>query len=217
MKRLLIQFAKLPTPGQVKTRLIPALGAEGACQLHRQLMTHTLFCLKSFKGVDHCLWLAGDSEHAELPYWQGQSPIVWQQGVDLGERMANALQQGLTEYDQVVLVGSDCPALDKITLEQAFEVLESHDMVYCPAEDGGYVLVGASTLVSEAFKGIEWGTSKVMQQSLQSLAQTSATWQLLKPLWDLDRPEDLIRLEALEGGLNCLEVPDVDVAQTVIG
>mgnify|MGYP000190077054 CR=1 FL=1 len=133
MKRLLIQFAKLPTPGQVKTRLIPALGADGACQLHRRLMAHTLFLLKSFNGADHCLWLAGDTDHDELPYWQDQSAVVWQQGADLGARMANALQQGLTEYDQVVLVGSDCPALDQRTLKQAFSALDNHDMVYCPA------------------------------------------------------------------------------------
>ncbi|HVH07789.1 MAG TPA: TIGR04282 family arsenosugar biosynthesis glycosyltransferase, partial [Myxococcota bacterium] len=40
--RRLILFARYPVAGRVKTRLVPALGAEGAAGLHRRLVLRTL-------------------------------------------------------------------------------------------------------------------------------------------------------------------------------
>jgi rSAM/selenodomain-associated transferase 1 len=197
VKRLIIQFAKLPIAGQVKTRLIPLLGADAACALHTQLMGRTLSLLQGVPCADQVLYLAGDSAHESLNDWKNRSSIAWQQGDDLGERMSHALAEGLREYDQVLLVGSDCPVLTLEVIEQAFGALVHNDMVYCPAEDGGYVLVGAKQLTTDAFENIDWGTDQVMAQSIKQLNRVNTRFALLNSLWDVDRPEDVLRFEQM--------------------
>ncbi len=197
----IIVFAKAPTPGQVKTRLIPVLGEAGAAALQRQLILRTLRTAAAAALGSNELWCAPGLEDAFLAGCAGEYGFrLRDQGEgDLGSRMARALESALAEGALALLIGCDCPVLTAAYLREAAAALEQgEDAVFGPVEDGGYVLVGAArTPVAELFEDVPWGTSAVMQLTRARLARGRWRWRELAPLWDVDRPEDLTRLREL--------------------
>ena len=194
---LILLFAKPPVAGKVKTRLIPAVGTEGACRIHQQLLVHTIDQVNQAE-VPAILLAADDTLHPAfddlaLGNWQRQL----QSEGDLGARMFNAATEGLKQFSKVLLIGSDCPVLDKLVFEQVITALDDKSVVFVPAEDGGYVLLGLTLAVPSLFKQIDWGTEKVMAQSRQHLKQAGIQWIELPARWDVDRPEDLRRLQQM--------------------
>jgi len=196
---LLIIFAKPPIAGKAKTRLIPALGAEGAASLHQKLLHFTLDNLISPRGWDTQLSCASNREH---PFFQTclegyDITLTSQIEGDLGEKMFHAIDQGLLAYDNVIVVGSDCPALNKEDIQNSFNQLASGlDIVITPAEDGGYVLVGARQKIDkDVFNCIEWGSDTVLDETLKRVSDKNLTVNLQPMLWDVDVPDDLFRLE----------------------
>lgn len=198
--RILV-FAKAPTPGAVKTRLTPALGASGAAKLQRQLIARTLRTAVAAGLGTPELWCAPDPEDPFFDACAKRHGLGLQpQGEgDLGIRMARALASALAAGSPALLIGCDCPVLTPHYLRQAAAALaEGNDAVFGPAEDGGYVLVGASRLPpAQLFEDIAWGTATVMQTTRARLARANWRWRELALLWDLDRPEDLLRLRQL--------------------
>ncbi len=200
---LLIQFAKAPVPGQVKTRMIPHLSAQQASELHSELLfwTARTLCKDKLGAVE--LWLAGDSG---LAFTKSINTLDFdshrtQWGEDLGERMANAIADGLDRYAKVILVGSDCPMIDHAYLQAAIDAVDHHQIVLGPAEDGGYVLIGASVECREIFRGINWGCSTVFKETVEILTVRTMSWQALRVLPDIDRPEDLPAWYLLRDGV----------------
>jgi len=194
-RRRLILFARYPVAGQVKTRLVPALGADGAGALHRRLVLRTFraalaACRQTDADLEVCF--DGGSEDA-MKHWLGDGWLCRRQrDGDLGQRMATAFDDSFREGSPAtIIIGSDCPALTPEVLTAAFGVLETNPVVFGPATDGGYYLIGLTRPVPELFQGVAWGTQTVFAQSLQILEQTGLKPALLKPLDDLDRPEDL--------------------------
>ena len=190
---LYLQFAKAPQAGRVKTRLQSRLGARAACELHCELLLHTARQLQRVAAPRRELWVSGTPSNSWL--WQvarqhGMA-IRQQRGVDLGERMLHALRDGLSRHRQVILVGSDCPMLDPGYLREAALCLRDHDMVWGPAVDGGYVLVGARRACAACFRHIDWGSAAVMSQTLAQARQQGVSYTLLPERADVDRPEDL--------------------------
>lgn len=190
---LYIQFARAPQAGRVKTRMQPVLDPREACALHCELLVYTATQLARLPAGARELWVTGDVAHPWLSrvashYGMG---LHLQRGADLGERMLNALQDGLCRFRRVVLVGSDCPGLDTGYLRAAARSLEHHDMVWGPATDGGYVLVGATRVNPACFDGIGWGSSDVMAQTLGRARHCGVSHTLLPLRGDIDRPEDL--------------------------
>jgi rSAM/selenodomain-associated transferase 1 len=190
---LLIQFAKAPIPGQVKTRMLPALSAEEACVLHQKLLDWTCYTLCDAKLGDVELWVSVDAGNQAFKRGleQGVSAIQLQSGDDLGARMCHALADGLARYRRVILVGSDCPAITRHYLSEAASLLDSNSVVLGPADDGGYVLVGMTRLCPEIFEGIAWGQDTVWDDTVQILETLRVSWEGLVSLPDIDRPEDL--------------------------
>lgn len=121
--------------------------------------------------------------------------IYLQQGNDLGERMLHAFDSSLKSYSKTLLIGSDCPSINKPYIEKAFSDLDKNDIVFGPAEDGGYVLIGANKICSTVFKDVDWGSHKVLEQSLQNINATDYKVHLLATLWDIDTPEDYIKYQ----------------------
>ena len=199
---LLIQFAKSPVPGQVKTRMLPVLNAEQACSLHQELLEWTSDTLCAARLGDVELWVSGDPEHQMFKHrlTQGVSCIQLQSGGNLGARMCHALADGLARYQCVILVGSDCPAINPDYLSGAVRALASHSVVLGPANDGGYVLVGMTELCREMFEGIAWGQNTVWADTVKILQGLSINWQGLASLPDIDRPEDLPIWHAIQPG-----------------
>ena len=197
---LLIQFAKSPVPGEVKSRMIPHLSPEEAMALHCELVCRTARTLVNARLGDVQIAVAGDASHAlfETCRSLGVSDITRQSGEGLGERMYRALQAGLEHHDAVVLVGSDCPGLDRAYLAGAINSLTRAEIVLGPAEDGGYVLIGARNITPEVFRDIEWGTSSVYRQTVSRLIGAGFDWQALPIIRDIDRPGDLAYWEAIK-------------------
>ncbi|MEH6567900.1 MAG: TIGR04282 family arsenosugar biosynthesis glycosyltransferase [Halioglobus sp.] len=197
---LLIQFAKSPVPGQVKTRMLPVLNAEQACALHQELLEWTCHSLCNAGLGEVELWVSGNSEHQTFKRClnQGVSCIALQCGEDLGARMCHALADGLARYQCVILVGSDCPAISPHYLSGAVRALASNSVVLGPADDGGYVLVGMTQLCCEMFEGIEWGQNTVWADTVKILEGLSINWEGLASLPDIDRPEDLSIWHAIQ-------------------
>lgn len=190
-------LARAPVAGQVKTRLIPALGAQGACDVQQMLLMRALQ-LPATGFSERFLWLDG------LPTAQLQASaealgwtLVEQPAGDLGERMRLIATLGLAECDGVVLIGNDCPAIDSGYLQAACAALDDHSVVIGPAEDGGYVLLGLRKKEVSLFADMPWGTDQVLALTLQRLSQQGCKPALLPTLWDVDRPEDLGRLAVL--------------------
>ncbi len=194
----LIIFSKAPDAGQVKTRLIPALGRDGAAKLHRDMLEHKLRMVRDNEISPTDLYCFPDPQH---PYFQHIAAgfglnLYTQTGTDLGQRMANALQTALNTHSMVVIIGSDSPPLDLEYLKSAFQSLgQGHDAVIGPALDGGYVLLGLRRFNSKLFTSIDWGTNRVLTQTRERLQQLGFSWIELDPLWDVDRPEDLIKYQ----------------------
>jgi len=193
--RKLILFTRYPIAGRTKTRLIPALGAEGAAALHRRLVLRALRSAQEARRAvpaDLEVHFDGATERA-ISHWLGDNArFVPQPGGDLGERMAAAFEQSFrTGSTATVIIGSDCPGLSPDAIIEAFARLAETPVVLGPAQDGGYYLIGLSRPMPELFRGIPWGTNRVLADSLTVLQQRGCKAALLKPLMDIDRPEDL--------------------------
>ncbi len=190
-------FARAPEPGKVKTRLIPALGAEGAAALHRRLVRHSLRAAQEAELGPVELWCAPDARHAFfLECARDFGASLHSQGDgDLGERMRRAVEAALSRAARVILVGSDIPALSSRYVRDAERALrDNHDAVIGPAEDGGYVLIGLARSDAELFRGIPWGGPEVLKETRLRIAALGWRGLELPALWDADRPEDLERL-----------------------
>jgi rSAM/selenodomain-associated transferase 1 len=190
-------FAKAPVPGEVKTRLVPVLGAEAAAELHQSLVRRAVATAKAAGLGPVSLWCTPDTGHPFFAACAAQYGVTLheQRGGHLGERMERTLGVLLLQ-GPALLIGSDCPALRPEDLRAAAGSLATHDAVLQPAEDGGYVLVGLSREVPGLFEGIRWGGADVMRQTRARLREAGATWREMPTRWDVDRPEDYRRLVA---------------------
>ena len=189
-KRLII-FTRYPEPGHTKTRMIPALGAEGSAGLQRQMAEHTLVQVRKVQAELE-VHFAGGSQRL-MQDWLGADLTYQQQSEgDLGQRMKSAFEVSFADgINRTVMVGVDCPDINTTIIAEAFDALEQQDLVLGPAADGGYYLIGLKCLIPELFLGINWGTSQVLAKT-QSIAQKlGLTVYYLPLLEDVDRPEDL--------------------------
>ena len=197
----IIIFAKAPEVGKVKTRLIPALGAQDAANLHEKLLRHTLATATAAQLCPVQLWYTPSLLSQPHPFFarcQSDFPVSLHEqcGNDLGERMHHALTTALQKYAYAVVIGADCPVLTAPYLHQALEALQQGaHIVLGPAEDGGSVLIGARQSHPDLFSGVAWGTGSVLNETRGRLRDLAWQWQELAELWDVDRPEDLSRLE----------------------
>ncbi|MGQ0511143.1 MAG: TIGR04282 family arsenosugar biosynthesis glycosyltransferase [Betaproteobacteria bacterium] len=197
---MLIVFAKAPVPGRVKTRLIPALGAAGAARLHAALLERTIATARHARCGAVELHGAPPAGHPLLRQLSRQHRLRLrsQSGAGLGERMHRSLQRGLCGGGVAVLIGSDCPVLGAADIRAAFAALHAGaDAVIAPAEDGGYPLIGLRRASAELFMGIDWSTAAVLEQTRARLRRLGWKWKELRPLWDVDRPQDVRRLRKI--------------------
>ena len=202
MAPVLQVFARAPVAGECKNRLIPALGAEGAAELHRRLIGHTLQTAMAWRathaGARVELWCAPDAGHAGFAEFANGFAVELrdQADGDLGARMWLALAGALREGRLPVLIGTDCPWLDALAIKQLYLALAHKDCAFIAAEDGGYVAVGLARAVPELFAGPAWGTAKVMAQTRERARRVGATLVETGRLADIDVPKDLGRLRA---------------------
>lgn len=191
-------FTKAPDLGRVKTRMQPVFSPELSLQLHCELVD---FVLGEWNRANICplnLLVAGSKKTflKTFPQWQNLM-ITEQRGDNLGERLYCGLMSGLEHSRGVLLVGSDCPFIDKKYLVNVCEALALHDVVIGPASDGGYVLLALKHNYQALFCDIDWGGAEVFMQTIEKINQLSLTCHQLPVLPDIDRPQDLILLESI--------------------
>ena len=116
--------------------------------------------------------------------------------------MAFALADGLSRASKVVLIGTDLPSLDLSYVETAFDALDLHEVVFGPAVDGGYGLIGVSGSVPAIFSEISWGGSSVLEETCKKLNELRCSYRFLPLIWDVDTPDDLPRYNAWKEARN---------------
>ena len=201
---VILVFAKAPVAGSVNTRLIPDLGVQAATKLQEDFIRQRLHMLQQANLCAVTLMCAPDIHHECFVQCQQQYGVTLQQqaGDDLGERMFNGIEQSLRSYKYCIVIGTDAPALDVTQITSAIEILRedkssnSH-VVFVPAEDGGYVLIGMDKAHSFLFNNIRWGSDEVMQQSRKTLKKNNVNFTELAECWDVDSLNDYQRHMAL--------------------
>lgn len=193
-----IVMAKAPVAGQAKTRLIPALGAEGAARLALRLLDAKMAQARAAGLGEVELCCAPDATHAAFiaQRERGGVALSAQGEGDLGARMHRACLRGLAQAPQVIVIGTDVPALDAAYLQTAEAALSDHDAVLGPAADGGYVLIGLRRPALRLFEQMPWSTAQVLAITRERIAECGLRHTELATLFDVDEPADLVRLPA---------------------
>lgn len=220
-------LTRLPEPGRVKTRLVPALGPEGAAEVHRALAEAAAAEVRALAATGEAeveVWHDGGSRR-RMREWLGPLPRYRSQPAgDLGRRLCALFDAARRErVDRCVAVGSDCPAMTADDLRRALRALEAADLVVGPAADGGYWLIGlAAPAVARAlpalFEGVDWGTDAVLGQTLGRAGALGLRVARLEELCDVDRPEDLAgwaRWREPPAGSLSVVIPAIDEADRV--
>jgi len=196
---LIVVFAKYPTPGRVKTRLIGEVSAQQAAGIHAACIGHTMGVVTRVANAD--VWLAISPDDADFSAFAGGAARIAPQGAgDLGERLARLSREAFDGgCRRLVLVGCDCLQMAHCDVSLAIEGLEDRDVVIGPALDGGYYLLATREFTPGLFTRVDWGTDRVHAQTLERIAAAGLTYRDMRRLPDLDRPEDLRRLLEDEG------------------
>jgi rSAM/selenodomain-associated transferase 1 len=189
MSQALIIFVRNPEAGNVKTRLAATLGSEKALQIYRQLLAHTLSITKECE-IDKYVFYADNIMPGDEWKKSGYHQLL-QKDAPLGEKMKDAFDAVFKKgHNQVIIIGSDCPYLNKQHISLAFEKLSNHDMVIGPANDGGYYLLGMKKLHDELFQNKQWSTTTVFQDTISDIEKNSLSYYRLPLLTDIDTEED---------------------------
>jgi len=188
---LLAIVCRNPDVGKVKTRLIPALGEDGARALYRAFLQDLA---TRFSGQPYDLIWAHTPEGGAPPPTLIAGSTLAQEGPDLGHRLLHIFRQAITAgYGRVVVASSDVPHLPSDVVDAAFTALAGHDVVLAPSEDGGYHLVGMRA-PHDIFTMVPMSTPSVFTDTCRVVADQALHHLILADDFDVDVPEDLPRL-----------------------
>lgn len=191
-------FARAPSPGKAKTRLIPLLGSRGAAEFQAALIADCIHKTNALAGrASRYLFFAGRQLRAAALGASGYT-LVRQRGRDLGERLEHAFLALLGRHSAAVVIGTDSPMLSPRALRAALRELWACGAVLGPSPDGGFYLLGLRRAESKAipglFRGIRWGTAFAFRDMRGKLLRRGLACSVLEPCADVDRPEDFRRL-----------------------
>jgi len=187
---LLLVFAKNPELGKVKTRLAKTVGDKKALEVYLKLLEHT-YAVADKTFADKAIFYSDKIEEFDiLDYYK--FPKFLQKGKDLGERMDRAIGEAFGQsYNKVVIIGSDCYDLTSEIVEDAFKLLDDHNVVIGPAFDGGYYLMGMDRHYSHLFRDKKWSTPDVLLDTILDTKKLKLSYALLPTLTDVDEEKDL--------------------------
>jgi rSAM/selenodomain-associated transferase 1 len=202
MSTCAVLFLKNPEPGRVKTRLHDCCSPEEAAELYRAFILDSAAVLSGCRA--NMKFIAYDPPTAEQPIREllGADDLAFisQPSGDLGTRMEGALYRcAEAGAERAVIIGSDSPSLPVEYLDQAFDQLETRQVVLGPSTDGGYYLLGVQLAglakLHRLFSGIDWSSGNVLEQTLSRLdghadPHTETSMALLPPWYDVDTPAD---------------------------
>lgn len=196
-------FARHPLPGKTKTRLAKNLGDEAAAGLADAFLRDLL---RRMPEQANRFLLCATPESPESREWfqphaTGNVELQFQPEGGLGDRIDwffhsafEAVNGSTTEA--VILIGSDSPDLPSVMISEATDRLQQTDIVFCPATDGGYTLVGMKSFHSRLFEGVEFGSPQTLSQSIDAVDAAGLKCQLQTPWYDIDEVQDLSLLRS---------------------
>lgn len=159
-------FARAPVPGAVKTRLARGIGDAAACAVYVDLLAQTIDAIAGAADWRTVLAVTPDAATAQDEMWPRALPRVPQGGGDLGARMHRVLSTAQGPAP-VIIVGSDIPGLTADHVAAAVAALRCSDLVFGPAVDGGYWLIGASSPPpADLFANVGWSTASALTDTL---------------------------------------------------
>ena len=200
---LVVVFARAPVAGAVKTRLARHVGDARALELYRWLgarvMAGLVLTPRSYRL--RVAFTPDDAQQAVQAWLPGADDYVAQAAGDLGARMAAAIAGGIAGgFERVVIVGTDCLAVDAARLTAALSLLRGDaPCVLGPALDGGYYLIGATVPDLPVFLDMSWGTDSVLATTLARLRASGIRFKKLPVEQDIDTVDDLEALVGVDG------------------
>jgi len=186
---MIVVMTKEAVAGEVKTRLVAKLGADGAAAFHLALVDVT-FRLVASLGLPVMVRLDARAPGAVASLARGF-------GFDVHPQMAGGLGERLIEAlgdERRVAMGTDAPTIDPQWIADA--MARPEPVVLGPADDGGYWLVGTARSTPALFESIPWSTPAVHATTLDRARAADLAVGLLPRSYDIDEPADLVRLAA---------------------
>lgn len=185
---LIIVFVKNIELGKVKTRLAKSIGDTSTFEIYSYLVELTEQITLNSKIPLHIYF----SNEIIEERWSNAEKFV-QKGDNLGERMANAFRHAFElGYKRVIGIGSDLPDLNISLLRKGLQAIQFADVVFGPAKDGGYYLIGMNTMIESIFENKPWSNENLLEITLAEIEQNHLSYMLLEELNDVDTIEDLL-------------------------
>jgi hypothetical protein len=189
-RNALIIIAKYPEAGLVKTRLNGFMPDDKILELYKYLLEQTIHKLRRIPGID--TYIAFTPEHAKEYFSQFGTSLIHLSGSDLGLNMSHSFNVIFRKgYQKAALVGADIPDLSASIILHAFDLLSDNDLIYGPAEDGGYYLVGMRKLIKEVFENVPWSSDTTLSNSLEQAGKAGHSVRFTETLRDIDTIEDV--------------------------
>ena len=187
-ENLLIVFAKNILLGKVKTRLAKDIGDNAAFEVYKKLVEITELETQRLNNCEVRIYF---SDVIIPSKWKGSNKYV-QSGEDLGKRMQNAFECGFKDgFKNIVGIGTDLPEISAEIIQKGFSSLQESSVVFGPAEDGGYYLIGMNNMISELFNNKSWSSETLLDESINELQKMGVSFTLMKKLNDIDTIDDL--------------------------
>jgi rSAM/selenodomain-associated transferase 1 len=192
-KRLGI-FARIPHPGEVKTRLVPPLSDAEACDLYAAFLEDLFRRVAKLKKVSTTVFYTGGEPGVLRAIAPPRFAWVPQEGASLGKRLQNAFETLLRADGYAVMIGSDSPDIPLAYIKRAFVRLKHRDVAIGPACDGGYYLIGMKALRPSLFEGISWSQPSVFEETLIATEREGLSIVTMPPWYDVDNVQALALL-----------------------
>jgi rSAM/selenodomain-associated transferase 1 len=197
MKKAIIIFVRNPELGKVKTRLAKEIGDEQTLKVYKELLQHThnvtsnVDCDKFVYYVDYI---------NENDLWENE---LFQKRLQAGEMLGDRMMLAFMElfqlgYSKLLIIGSDCPELTSFVIDDAFDMLDTNDVVIGPSSDGGYYLLGLRKLIPDLFSNKQWSTATVLADTIKDTVRLRKTCVFLPELSDIDTVEDLQKYQQMQ-------------------
>lgn len=192
----LIIFVKNPIEGNVKTRIAKTTGYAKATEIYHELLAYTRSVTENLPAEGYAKTVYYGDFINQNDLWNGWAKALQPEG-DLGTRMKQAFREQFENgAENVVIIGSDCLELQPQHLVEAFQALQTNDVVIGPSTDGGYYLLGMTSLYEVIFDNMPWSQPTLMEKTTAALHSRKLTYHLLPPLTDIDEWADYVAAKA---------------------
>lgn len=192
----LVIMAKVPVAGAVKTRLARETRVVRATSFYRHAAAALVGRLARQPFWQTIIAVTPDAA-VRSRVWPASLARMTQGSGDLGRRMQRPMR--ILPPGPVCVIGTDVPDIEVAHVRRAFRLLGRSDVVFGPAEDGGYWLVGMRRRphVIDPYRRVRWSTCHALADTTRNL--TGYRVARTATLADVDTARDLARVASRFG------------------